>query len=309
MSLALSAGAQTKKISRAEVYQENDASPYRTYSFYYDANGRITGALWNSYKDNDGEIRVTYNDAENTVKMENLGEQPDLEWTVSHINNGKITQIDCKFTEEPQYSTYISYNANGEMSDGYEIEPYTQEKIFTHFTWENGNLKEANVKMNDNEYYDYGPEHTKFIMSNYDYPETCPFYIEGIDGPDGFDLPNPFYYLPQYMGVHSKKLPSKIIISYDTYSEESTQEFDYKFDAEGNIKEIYYKETDGGSSWNYRTVFSYETVSGINNVNEDTDKSYKLIYNTSGQKLKNLQKGLNIIKTGNGKARKCIIRK
>lgn len=289
--------AQTKKISRVEVYYNDDTTPQRIHEFRYDEYGRMLGSDWSGREN--GSVSVTYNDIANTVKIESSEEMSDLKWTFGYVENGRIIRLDTQYWDEDMYTSSLNYNNNGELvsfTQGMGNDTYTSK-----LEWCDGNILSVAYA---------GEGKYEFSLSDYDSPASLPFFMEGIDGVADFDLPNPFYYLPGYMGKRSKKLLSGYTAQIGDTRLQGT--YSYKFDADGNVSEFVSDEVedeDGFTmSWRERIVCSYMVVSGINDVAVDGHGSREAIYNAAGQQRPDMGRGLNIVRSADGTVRKVIVK-
>lgn len=292
----LATAAQSTKISRVEVYYGNSTTAGIIYNFSYDASGRLTGSDWSG-----GSIRVTY-DTDNTIRIESSETDADLEWTVSHIENGRITRVDRQYGGDNHVTiSYLTYDNEGQLIGMSDEGAYDGGPRTSVFSWQNVNM----VSMVEDSFDGEDDTNLTITPSEYDTPASFPFYMPLIDCIGDFDLPNPTYYLPDYMGKMPRKLISEISGTWwgvENYKASYT----YRFDAAGNVSEII-ADVHEEHNVKERIVCSYTTVTGAaENLIADGGEEPEAIYDLYGRPLQQMSRGLNIVKGTDGTVRKVV---
>ena len=289
--LALSASA-IKRVKTAQLYY-GDKHEYSV-SFIYDEYGRLSEAYRKGMSgERDGKIIVTYSPDGATITIEEVLDPAieDLVKSVSYVEDGLIKEYDCTFGEGEEYFKRIAtYNENREGV--YYEEQYANGTFMSyHLTWQDGNIVAVTVE-------GVGTV-IEFTPSSYDNPASNPYFMELIDAVTDFDMPNSAYYLKNYNGRSSSKLPQS---RRNLFNEEESQ-YSYLFDAEGNITEVTELLTDnhGGKPYVYRATFEYEEGTSINSIAADTLKRATSFYDLCGRRVSSQVKGVAISKDGTKK--------
>lgn len=293
----LATAAQSTKISRVEVYYGNSTTAGIIYNFSYDASGRLTGSDWSG-----GSIRVTY-DTDNTIRIESSETDADLEWTVSHIENGRITRFDRRYGGDDHAPTaYLTYDNDGQLTGASDEGAYDEGARTSVLAWQNGNM----VSMVENSADEESDTNLTFTPSDYDTPASFPLYMPLIDYIGDFDLPNPAYYLPNYLGKMPRKLISEVSgIFWGDVDYKAT--YSYSFDAAGNVSEIISDVEEGHHHARERIVCTYTTVTGaVEDVITNDAEEPEAIYDLYGRPKQQMSRGLNIVKSADGSVRKVL---
>lgn len=290
--------SQTKRVEKIEVYEGiNSTTPRHIFIHEYDTQGRLARIHdEDSYIRHNEEILFSYDEDNGTITIEGFGDgkryDDILGKNVLTIKDGRVTEMyiyDKVYDEGFDFD--LIYNSEGEL-----IQWNCDGISFYNLFWEGGNI----VK---NEYEDGVTEVISF--SDISIPESFPYYCMPGTEYDAVDLPSGIMHFGALFGKRQANLPASVLCTEDHYSLSYT--YTYETDAEGNVTEIIQTTSFSSSSYIDRIVFHYgdATVVNIASPTQNRDRDSNIFY-LSGQHSSNIHKGLNIIRTSDGKVKKVL---
>ena len=285
--------SQPKRVEKIEVYEDiNSTTPRHIFIYEYDNQGRLA-RIYDEYDYNhhQEELLFYYDEDNSTITIEGFGDgqfnKDILQRNVLTIKDGRVSELyyyDKASDEEFDFD--LIYNSDGEL-----IQWNCDGIPFYNLIWEGGDI--VNI-----EYEDGTAEVTSF--SDIAIPESFPYYcIPGTEY-DAVDLPSGIMHFGALFGKRQAKLPASVIDDGITYT------YTYETDAEGNVIEIIQTE-EHSSTFTDRIVYYYgdATVVNIASPTQNRDRDSNIFY-LSGQHSSNIHKGLNIIRTSDGKVKKVL---
>lgn len=308
------ATAQQQSHRIKSIYRTYRGEPDLNFYLHYLEDGRISKAETEHLDYNGSEtIDFAYDDANEMITMsadrvEKWGNS-STNWSASpkiSLQNGKIISYES-YGEDQDYPVYgtVSYDARGYVSKiVLEDKKYKEESVYTP-EWSDGNLIKMVCTATDG--YSSYVDVSEYEYTDYPNPKSNILFSPYFEDFDAFYIPIPNNYLSNFMGVRTKNLPKRLVKSpKDEGDDPRREDYSYVFDDNGNILEIVVTDKKGEylHFWITYETFVDTSVSGL----KDDSREPVAYYNSLGQKVENLGKGMNIIRYSDKSVKKVVIR-
>ncbi len=300
--------AQQKRVKSITDYERGKF--YCSVEWTYDGQNR---PLRSEYQGRDGAnehlVMEDIYDGDDGVTIDVGGEgYRDVCQSVVRLVQGRITAMDVLYSsggKTPDYSKHKGYSITYD-GEGHLLQMDSDDETLD-MTWTGGNLVKQHGKEKHEDDYTYD---TDFEYSNLTASSRFPFFFQIIEDPGElveFELAYPQYYLPQYFGTRPKNLLSKITVNENKRGKTYTDiySFNYVLDDDGDVTEVIITE-DGETKEHIHYYITYEGTDGIAMPMTTTVDSPCQIFSLSGMSAPRSLKGLNIVKTADGRKMKVI---
>lgn len=178
----------------------------------------------------------------------------------------------------------------------------TDDYLYT-VEWKDGNVVRINVASPGG----YEDKTVEYTYTEYPNPQSNTLFSPFMDSFDAFYIAVPGNFLSNLLGGRNRNLPKRMDESPKDFGDDPTyDEYDYVFDAYGNISELIVTD-DKGEYLHFWITYEMNNNTAIQGILHNVESEVNR-YNSLGQKIKIPVKGLNIIKYGDNKVKKILVK-